>query len=263
MRYVLPLTVMACALAGVALGWLAAPGRMAVVRRTLAVCAVAWIVVYGWDVNRMLANDPRYDAERWLATHVASGEVVEIYQRPTYLPRMPVHASVDRVDFDDRSIEAFRQRNPAYVVLSTAGIAGVTLAYKQDWKDAGGESDEWVASQRSADGTVMNYKRKSNVELLEGLRSGTLGYRKVADFSLTPLIRRPLIQSLNPTISIYGRDAISRTDASPATDGSLMAARIPAPARASRELPPATDSRKEIRVEMATPADYNRPGGAS
>jgi 4-amino-4-deoxy-L-arabinose transferase-like glycosyltransferase len=208
MRYVLPLAVVGTMFAGIALGRLLDPegGGLPWVRRAVAALALAWIVVYGLDVNRMLAHDPRYDAERWLAGNLTDGDVVEIWQQSTYLPRMPSAARVDRVDFDDRSIEAFRQRNPDYVVLSTAGIAGVTLAYKQDWKDDDSESDEWVPSQKSADGTVMNYKRKSNIDLLEGIRSGALGYREVADFSFRPLIRRPLLQSLNPTISIYRRE---------------------------------------------------------
>jgi len=213
MRYVLPLTLVGVMFAGVGVSWLLTAGRLLWLRRALAFAVVFYVVAYGWDVNRMLAGDARYAAEAWIEAHVEDGQSIELWQRPTYLPRISSRLVVDRVAFDDRTIEAFHQRRPDYVVISSAGIAGITVAYKTDWKQAAPESDQWIPSQRAADGTVMNYRRKSNLELLDGLRSGTLGYREAAHFSLKPWVARPLIQSLNPEITIYERQAATRGSA--------------------------------------------------
>ncbi len=215
LRYVLPIAIVATTFAGIGLAALLAPGRWKATRRLLAVVAVVYVFAYGWDVNRMLVNDPRYEAEAWLRTNVRPHEVVEVYQRPTYLPRAPEGIQLETVPFAERNVEAFGERRPAYVLLSSAGLSGVTLEYRRDWKGAGYDPQEWEPAQRSPAGDVMNYKRKANVELLEGLLDGSLGYRVAARFSFHPWIERPLIRSLNPTITIYRRGGGENSGESP------------------------------------------------
>jgi hypothetical protein len=57
------------------------------------------------DANLLL--DPRYDAERWLAEHVAPGETIEVHGLNVYLPRFPPQAHVVRVGPEPRE-----KRNP-------------------------------------------------------------------------------------------------------------------------------------------------------
>lgn len=211
LRYLLPLTVFFCIAAGIALGALTRSGTARVPRIALAAGFVAWIFAYGWDVNRMMTGDGRYGAERWLEELASRGPAsVEIYQNRTYLPHFPEGLTVSDVDYELRDVESFAARRPDLVVLSSSGISGITVRYKQDWQDDAEIADGYSPAQRSASGQVMNYERDANVEFLERLRSGTLGYERTATFVVQAWIERPLIQSLNPEIEIYRRtDAVA------------------------------------------------------
>jgi len=212
LRYLLPLTVLCCAASGIAIAELvrARTGPAARWRPLgilVAALAAVWIFAYGWDVNRMMAGDARYDAERWLALQAARRPRVEIYQNRAYLPRFPEGIDVIEVPYEQRDATAFAERHPDLVVLSSSGLSGITVRYKQDWQsDSDGDSDAdsgYSPAQRSAGGAVMNYTRDANAEFLRRLTAGELGYTEAARFSVTPWIDRPLIQSLNPAIVIY------------------------------------------------------------
>lgn len=213
LRYVMPLTLVATLFAGICLGALLQSGPGSWWRRPLAVCFLAYLFAWGWDVNRMLQGDGRYAAERWIAAEAGSGARVEVYQNRSYLPRFPAGVQVDNVDFQQRSIEEFRKRNPDLVVLSSAGLSGVSVQYKQDWHESGEAEQGFVEGKKSASGVVMTYQRQANIEFLNALGSGSLGYGEVARFRVQPWIPRTLIQSLNPEIVIYRRtSADSRSD---------------------------------------------------
>jgi 4-amino-4-deoxy-L-arabinose transferase-like glycosyltransferase len=203
MRYVLPVAFLASLFAGVALDRLLRAGRVRALRVTLALAAAAYAVGYGWDVDRMLAGDGRYDAEAWLAS-LPAGARIEVYQRPTYLPRVPSHLRPERVGFDQIDTAAFRQRRPDYVLVSTAGIGGLTIQYAEDWQGAGDGDGDLVPARKLGD-RVLNYQHRRNRKFLTGLVSGRLRYRPVASFGVDPWIERPLINSLNPQITIYAR----------------------------------------------------------
>ncbi len=206
LRYLLPLTVFSCMAAGIALGTLTRSGTARAPRLALAALLSAWIFAYGWDVNRMMSGDGRYGAAQWLAEAARQGPAsVEIYQNRTYLPHFPEGLTVREVDYESRDVESFLARRPDLVVLSSSGISGITVRYKQDWQDDGETAEGYSPAQRSATGQVMNYKRDSNVEFLERLRAGDLGFERAASFVVDPWIERPLIQSLNPEIEIYRR----------------------------------------------------------
>ncbi|RMF19706.1 MAG: hypothetical protein D6760_12815 [Deltaproteobacteria bacterium] len=202
-RYVLPLAVIAATYGGIGLAALFSARRWQAATRLLAAIALVYTVAYGWDVVRMLRNDPRYEAERWFAGHARPGAVVEVYQRPTYLPRLGAPLEVRNVPFEERTSEGLRSRRPDYVVLSSAGIAGVYVKYREDWLAGGEPGPEWEPNQVSPAGQVMNYRRKANARFLADLREGRLGYAETAKFAFQPWIDRPLIRSLNPTIIVY------------------------------------------------------------
>lgn len=204
LRYVLPLTLLGAMFAGVGLAWLAGAGRARGLGVVVAGAALVYTVIYGWDVNRMLAGDGRYAAEAWLARHVPADARVEVYQRPTYLPRFPAWLRVARVPFDEIGTGAFRRRRPDYVVLSSAGLGGVTVVYAEDWRAAEDASPDLMAA-RSVSGRTMRYVHRRNQKFLKALVAGRLPYRPVARFRVTPWIERPLIQSLDPEITIYAR----------------------------------------------------------
>jgi hypothetical protein len=88
-------------------------------------------------------------------------------------------------------------------VLSSSGLSGITVRYKQDWQEDAEAAEGYSPAQRSAGGEVMNFSRDANAEFLARLTDGRLGYERAARFVVDPWIERPLIQSLNPEISIY------------------------------------------------------------
>ena len=59
------------------------------------------------DVDANLLLDPRYDAERWLSSHVAPTDTIEVHGLNVYLPRLPTNAHVERV-----GPEPVDKRNP-------------------------------------------------------------------------------------------------------------------------------------------------------
>jgi 4-amino-4-deoxy-L-arabinose transferase-like glycosyltransferase len=205
LRYLLPITVAFCVVAGIALAELVREGRARPLRIALAAAAAVYIFAYGWDVNRMMTGDGRYAAERWLRAAANESARVEIYQRRTYLPRFAEGLTVTEVPFEERGADAFAERKPDLVVLSSSGLSGITVRYKQDWQEDSEAAEGYSPSQRSVTGEVMNFSRDANRDFLERLERGELGYERAAHFVVDPWIERPLIQSLNPEISIYRR----------------------------------------------------------
>jgi hypothetical protein len=207
LRYLLPITVVFCVVAGIALAELVREGRGRPLRIALAVAAAAYVFAYGWDVNRMMTGDGRYAAERWLRSAARKPARVEIYQRRTYLPRFAEGLTVTEVPFEERGADAFAARRPDLVVLSSSGLSGITVRYKQDWQEDAEAAEGYSPAQKSVTGEVMNFSRDANRDFLARLERGELGYEQAARFVVDPWIERPLIQSLNPEITIYRRRA--------------------------------------------------------
>jgi hypothetical protein len=205
LRYLLPITVVFCVVAGIALAELVREGRGRPFRIALAAAAAVYVFAYGWDVNRMMTGDGRYAAERWLQLAAKEPARVEIYQRRTYLPRFAEGLRVTEVPFEERGVDAFAARRPDLVVLSSSGLSGITVRYKQDWQEDAEAAEGYSPAQKSVTGEVMNFSRDANRDFLARLQRGELGYERVALFVVDPWIERPLIQSLNPEISIYRR----------------------------------------------------------
>jgi hypothetical protein len=209
LRYLLPLTVLCTAAGGIALAELTKQGRLRAPRVALAMAAALYVFAYGWDVDRMMTGDGRYAAERWLASEAAPPARVEIYQNRTYLPRFAEGVAVAEVPFEERGTDAFLARHPDLVVLSSSGLSGVTVRYKQDWQEDAEAAEGYSPAQRSVTGEVMNFSRDANRDFLARLQRGELGYVEAARFVVDPWIERPLIQSLNPEIAIYHRKDVA------------------------------------------------------
>jgi hypothetical protein len=99
-RFGLPQSVLIAVYGGVAIDALVFRLRVPTARwiARLAVgasfCAALFVTA---NVDASLLCDPRYDAEAWMKTHVAPGDVVETYGQNVYLPRFPASARVVRV----------------------------------------------------------------------------------------------------------------------------------------------------------------------
>ena len=226
LRYLLPMTVLFAAVAGIALAELVREGRLRPLRLAVGGLAVLSIFAYGWDVVRMMNGDGRYAAEQWLAAQPLSSSV-EIFQNRTYLPRFPQGMKVMDVPFEARSTPEFQVRQPDLVVLSTSGLSGITVRYKQDWQDGADSEEGYSPAQTSIRGDTMNYSRDANAAFLESLTAGELGYDEAARFVVDPWIERPLIQSLNPEIVVYRRRAESGGTSRPGVETNPSTAHAP------------------------------------
>lgn len=186
LRYVLPWSILAAVPAGVFLARLVKSGRIA---RAVAAGVIGFGLVYSGEVLRLLANDARYAAERWMQPHIDEGRRIEVLQSWTYLPRWEAVRAVSRPPVDAMSIDAVRSRSPDFIVISSKGKEGITMYPNPDWRDGRG----------------MMLTREENLAMLEALESGNLGYERVERFAPTIWIPRELITSLAPTIDVYRR----------------------------------------------------------
>jgi hypothetical protein len=108
-RFLLPQSVLATFYIGIAAEALAfsiQPWMRLAARVALAVTAL-FALHQAIAINAALLFDPRYDAERWMASHVRPGDRIETYGQNCFLPRFPRGAAVVRIGQGDLKL-----RNP-------------------------------------------------------------------------------------------------------------------------------------------------------
>lgn len=187
LRYALPLLpVLAVTAAAVCVAvWDSRPFMAAALIGGLAVISLARAV----ELERFLVDDPRYAAEAWMAENAAAGSVVEVYQKPVYLPRFP-SLEVREVPLAQRSVGELMVRRPDFLVISSAARKRLSQSWNKDWKQAGSLLVEDVDAAR----------------FFELLKREELPYRVVAHFAAPrPVLLRSRITSISPQIWIYAR----------------------------------------------------------
>ena len=84
------------------------------------------------SIDAAMIDDPRYDAERWMAQHVRPGETIEALGLNAFLPRFPPAAIVTRLDRKplagrnplpgvqeiEAPFEAVERRQPSFIVVN-------------------------------------------------------------------------------------------------------------------------------------------------
>lgn len=187
-RYVLPIGAALAVCAGAACRSLwehGLAGRLAV--SALLACTLA----YGAGVDYLLANDPRYEVERWLRDNARPGMTLETYHEPVLSPRFPPWLSVVRPRFDEISASGLARRRPDLVLVNLANLERITRRHRRD----------------SADLRV----RRENEEFLADLLAGRLGYRPRAKFEAgwpvmpSAPVGGPMIRSLAPPFVLFAR----------------------------------------------------------
>ena len=194
-RYTLPLSTLLVIPAGLVLAHL---WRRSALGRILASLVIVSGMFYSAEILPTLTYDNRYLAEQWMAPRLAAGQTVEVYQSWTYLPRWRRQKGVHKPKFDEISVEAVRERDPDYIVLSSKGKEGIMMYPNPDWRDGRG----------------MMLEAKPNRQFLMALESGSLGYELTSLLSRRLRIKRTLITSHNPDIFIYARKTPSSETAS-------------------------------------------------
>jgi 4-amino-4-deoxy-L-arabinose transferase-like glycosyltransferase len=208
-RFLLPQAVLACAYIGIAAEALAfsRPALRLAGRFVLAVLAlVALHHVIG--INAAMLMDPRYDAEGWMAAHVAPGDTVEIYGQNCFQPRFAPGMKVSRVGQGALNVRnplpgvtELRQpfgasRDPRFIVVSAAWAR----RYLMPQKPLG--AGRVYSKIQQAD-----FANADAREYFAGLRDGSRGYRLVHTSShngaIWPAVH--IHDSLAETIWIYER----------------------------------------------------------
>ncbi|MGH8546213.1 MAG: ArnT family glycosyltransferase, partial [Gammaproteobacteria bacterium] len=202
-KYTIPLQYLLLILAGAAGGVLIdrishASGSVARAAATLlAVIVLGAALLPGIDMDRLLADDPRYAAEAWLQAHVPAGAQVETYQSPTRLPRFAPDVRVHYVPMEQRTHELFERRRPNFVVLSSGAQVGLTHDRVADW----------------APGDSLFVHSEAAQQFFHRLRTEEIGYRRVARFHTPIRWITPPFGSVNPEITIFARDRAQVTPA--------------------------------------------------
>ena len=118
-RFILPMVLLLAILAG--LGLASWPRR----QRRWAQCGASLVLFFGLlrclHVVQMMAADPRYEAEAFLAQTLRPGDSVEAYADDPYLPRMHVaDLHLTHVAPGQMTTKALGQRAPKAIVLAPA-----------------------------------------------------------------------------------------------------------------------------------------------
>jgi 4-amino-4-deoxy-L-arabinose transferase-like glycosyltransferase len=185
-RYLLPATLGVALFGGAMCEALWSLGRAA---RVLAAFALGFTLVQGAGVDYLLANDPRYQVENWLETNVAPGARIETYHKATHLPRRAGRGRFERPPFDRINRRDFGSRSPDLVLINLRDTDGITGRYDK-------------LEPRMV-------RQPENVEFLNALVSGELGYTPVRRFHLWwPLLPEGLIPSLNPPLVLFARQRV-------------------------------------------------------
>jgi hypothetical protein len=153
-----------------------------------AAVAFAYTLLYAATVDVLMLHDSRYEAEQWMAGHIAPTDLVAISGLHEYLPR------IDTYHLEEiATVPELRQEHPEYVVLNADYARAVPL------------NTEWG-------------------QMIAGLQQHTLGYRRVAQFrhpapwrwlpgghpdlvgSRQDTIVFSTLRNINPTIEIFQRE---------------------------------------------------------
>jgi hypothetical protein len=184
-RYILQMTIALTLFGGVTCAALWTRGS---IWRALVVAVLAYTYAAGVGVDYLLANDPRYQVERWLATSVRPGTRVETYHKATFSPRFPANIEVVRPNFHRINKTDFATRAPDYVLLDLVDLQRVTERYDKT--------------------LPVMVQPPQNQEFLDALLKGELPYREVASFHASwPLIPDGIMRSLSPPFLLLGRVA--------------------------------------------------------
>ena len=212
-RFVLPQWLFASVYIGIACAQLAFATRPALRYATRLILAP--LALYAFyecaAVDAAFINDPRYEAEAWLATHVKPGDTLEIYGQNCFLPRLPAGAAMTRVDSKpllprnpqldvteiSQPFEAIAQRNPKFILIPEIWVRPYLLS-----PDAPLPPGQ-IYSVRQLQTFARSGARAYFHQLYDGRLPYRLVHQSVYDPGIWPMVR--LHESLGETIQIFER----------------------------------------------------------
>ena len=170
--------------------------REKIVRATAAgvgVAGFAWLVVMSGDLTYQMLFDARYQAVEWLRHNTHPGERLGFYGGANQLAGVPPGVVPDRIDGVQLNSgpERLAEANVDILVVSPDHSSRSTGQYAP-FVDRGLERSVFLPES-----------------ILRGVKDGSLGFHKVADFETASLIGRPVkyMPFVNPRVQIFRRTA--------------------------------------------------------
>jgi hypothetical protein len=209
-RFLLPQAVLACVYVGIAASWLmSASYRWVRLTASAALVAVALLALHHClAVSAAILQDPRYDAEAWMRTHVRPGDVIETYGQNAYLPRFPQGATVIRI-----GTKPLNARNPLHGVMEVqesfdSPRASRFIVVNDWWLRHYTESQSELGGHRiPSRAQAALYADAPTRAYFRALKDGRLAYRMAHVASpvagIWPAVH--IHESLNETILIFER----------------------------------------------------------
>jgi len=208
-RFLLPQGVLACVYIGIAAEVLAFPARdrLRLVGRGVLLLVALAALHQAVAINAAMLFDPRYDAERWMATHVKPGDVIETYGQNCFLPRFPTGAQVIRVGQG-----SLKLRNPLpgvtelqqpFILPRHSRFVVLSLAWANRYLSSAPPLPPGRIYSRLQQQDFFNADATS---YFQGLLNGQLGYRLVhasRPASLWPIVH--IHDSLDEPVWIFER----------------------------------------------------------
>jgi hypothetical protein len=193
LRYLLPMTVVACVWIAIALARATAVARQGLPRLAaqalvggLAALALGRAIEIDW----LLATDARYQAEAWMAANLPPGARAEVYQKLSFLPRFRAPVTAAYVPIEHRTLAGLAARQPDAIVTSSASYQSINQVWAPDWRETR---------------TLLKPDPAAG-EFLAALEAGQLPYRVAAVFHQQPRLLTNRITSVAPEIRIYVRN---------------------------------------------------------
>jgi len=193
LRYLLPVTVVACVWIAVAVAQLMESARHGLPRAAaLALVGAVAALALGRaiEIDWLLATDARYQAETWMAAHLPPGARAEVYQKPAFLPRFRAAVTATYIPIEQRTLGGLAERQPQAIVTSSASYKSIDQVWAPDWRET-----RTLLKPDAAAG-----------EFLAALEAGRLPYRVAAVFRQQPRLLTNRITSVAPEIRIYVRN---------------------------------------------------------
>lgn len=210
-RFLLPQAILAAVYIGIAADRLTAAHQAQFRFATrFALAIIALFALYRClSVDAAFLEDPRYDAEHWMAAHISPGDTIETYGQNAYLPRLPQSAVSSRV-----GPGALTLRNPLPHIRELMQPFGAIESRKPRFIIV---SDWWVQRYRgsvnSADGHILSPILQSQYADADAriyfarLYAGALPYRLVHHSRFAGRFIPPIHihESLDESIDIFER----------------------------------------------------------
>ncbi len=182
-RFLLPIDLVCCLLAGIGVAQLLASARWRSAGQLTAIGALAWSVVRAGDTTWQMLRDARYETELWLARNLRPGDTLAYYGGRRKLPRVRRDVLVTKAPDQYLPLRVYGSagpitHTPPFIIVIPQQVAEV--------------QHEWNVPDT----------------IFTALLDGTRGYRQVLAIQSPALFPRPryTVPFVNAPVRVFARN---------------------------------------------------------